>query len=69
MAVKRIIFSPTGGTDNVAKLIANNINKDHSIIDLCDSTLDLKKIRINKNDTVIIALPSYGGRAPSIAIN
>lgn len=68
MKVKKIIFSPTGGTEKVASIIAKNISEDITNIDLCNPNLDFQNVIIDESDIVIIAMPSYGGRAPKPAI-
>lgn len=37
-------------------------------IDLSDSKTDFSRCDINKDDQVLVAMPSFGGRAPSVAI-
>lgn len=37
-------------------------------IDLCDSKIDFTRCNIAKDDMVLIAMPSFGGRAPAVAI-
>lgn len=68
MKTVEIIFSPTGGTEKAAEIIAENFNRDTSKIDLCDYKVKFSDCRINSEDIVIIAMPSFGGRAPSVAI-
>lgn len=64
----QLVFSPTGGTKKVADAITvswkNVIN-----IDLSDRNLDFDKISIQPDDLVLIAMPSYGGLAPKIALD
>ena len=69
MKVIKIVFSPTGGTEKVADIVANNISTENTNIDLCNSNMNFKNVDIDKNDMVIIAIPSYGGRAPATAIH
>lgn len=68
MKVKKIVFSPTGGTEKIAEILAENISQDIININLCDSNLDFNNIVIEKSDMVIIAMPSFGGRCPIPAI-
>ena len=42
---------------------------ENTMIDLCDLKMEFQKVDIDKNDMVIIAMPSYGGRAPAVAIS
>lgn len=68
MSLKLIVFSPTGGTKAVADLLASNFDVDPSHIDLCDAGADFSSCEITSNDEAIIAMPSFGGRAPQVAI-
>ena len=68
MKTVEIIFSPTGGTGKVASMISACWNKDVTKIDLSDIKIDLTKCIIDKDDQVLIAMPSFGGRAPEAAI-
>ncbi len=68
MNVVEIIFSPTGGTEKVANTIGKAWSENPVKIDLSDPKTDFTKWEIKKEDTVLIAMPSFGGRAPAIAI-
>lgn len=68
MNVVEIIFSPTGGTEKVAHIIGRTWSENTSEIDLCDAKTDFTKCEIKKEDMVLIAMPSFGGRAPAAAI-
>ena len=35
MAVLKIVFSPTGGTENAAYIVANTLSNNAETIDLC----------------------------------
>ena len=65
MNVVEIIFSPTGGTEKVAHIIGGHWSKNTVKIDLCDSKIDFTSSNIAKDDMVLIAMPSFGGRAPT----
>lgn len=67
--VVEIIFSPTGGTEKVAHIIGGHWSKNTVKIDLCDSKIDFTSCNIAKDDMVLVAMPSFGGRAPSVAID
>lgn len=69
MSVVEIIFSPTGGTKKVANIIANSLDKNPVTIDLSNNKLDFSNCIIANDDTVLVAIPSFGGRAPEVAIN
>lgn len=57
MANYTLLFSPTGGTENVAKLVM----PDNEIISLLHP---VEGRAFTENDTVLIAVPSYCGRVP-----
>lgn len=68
MSVYEIVFSPTGGTEKVAHIVGGRWSKDATKIDLSVASGDFSKYHIEKDDMVLIAMPSFGGRAPAIAI-
>lgn len=63
-----IIFSPTGGTEKVSKSITKNWgyveNINLSVVDK-----NYQDISLTENDIVVIAMPSYAGLAPQVALN
>lgn len=61
----KIIFSPTGGTKKVADAITQT---NTAQIDLTDSRLDLSRCSLAEEDLVLLAMPSFGGLAPQLAI-
>lgn len=61
----QLIFSPTGGTMRCAKAITDPWEADVETIDLTDPALALRTFQ--KEDLVLIAIPSYGGRVPELA--
>lgn len=68
MNTVEIIFSPTGGTENVAHIIGRHWSESTVKIDLSDPKIDFSKCVIGKEDQVLVAMPSFGGRAPAVAI-
>ncbi len=68
MNVVEIIFSPTGGTEKAAHIIGKAWGGDVIKIDLSDFKTDFAKCEIKQEDMVLIAMPSFGGRAPAVAI-
>lgn len=68
MNTVEIIFSPTGGTEKVAHVISRQWSENTIKIDLSDSKTDFSGRTIGKEDRVLIAMPSFGGRAPAVAI-
>lgn len=68
MNTVEIIFSPTGGTEKVAHIIGRQWSESTVKIDLSDPKTDFSECAIGKEDKVLIAMPSFGGRAPAVAI-
>ena len=68
MNIVEIVFSPTGGTEKVAHLICSHWGENTVKIDLSDAKTDFSQCVINGEDQVLIAMPSFGGRAPAVAI-
>lgn len=68
MNTVEIIFSPTGGTEKVAHIICRQWSESTIKIDLSDSKADFSGCAIGKEDWVLVAMPSFGGRAPAVAI-
>ena len=68
MNTVEIIFSPTGGTEKVANILGGHWSENTVKIDLSDVKTDFSKCIIDKEDQVLIAMPSFGGRAPTVAI-
>ncbi len=68
MNVVEIVFSPTGGTEKVANIIGKAWSENAVKIDLSDPKTDFTKCEIKKEDMVLVAMPSFGGRAPAAAI-
>jgi len=67
MKITNIVFSPTGGTEEVANIIAGKMGEVEQHIDLMDRNLDFASIELSENDIYIIAVPSFGGRVPGLA--
>lgn len=68
MKVLNIIFSPTGGTENAAYIVANTLSSNVETVDLCDRNLDFASVVVGAEDVCVIAVPSYGGRVPAVAV-
>lgn len=66
MKFYNIFFSPTGGTKKVADIVAKGMKLDAEEIDLIKEPDKLMKVNFEKEDLCLIAVPSYGGRIPSI---
>ena len=67
MNISQIIFSPAGGTKQVADTITKELGMPVNGIDLTDSKSSYASVNIKKDDIAVIAVPSYGGRVPSLA--
>ncbi len=67
MRVFQIVFSPTGGTQKVADILASKWDKPAENIDLSDPKIDFAAVSLEKEDVAVIAVPSFGGRVPALA--
>lgn len=65
MNCAQLIFSPTGGTMRASKAITDLWGPGAETIDLTDPALADRTFQ--KEDLVLIAVPSYGGRVPELA--
>lgn len=68
MKYYQIIFSPTGGTQRVANAITQNWHPTETI-DLSTPDTNYADISFENNSLALIAMPSFGGNAPQIALN
>jgi len=66
MANYTALFSPTGGTRRVAEILEEGFGGTWQKIDLCR---DPEETAFSKEDVVLVAVPSYGGRVPAVAAN
>lgn len=66
MSFYKIYFSPTGGTEKVADIIAEGIENIFMDIDMIKEPKKLSQINFTADDLCIFAVPSYGGRIPSV---
>lgn len=67
MKLYNIVFSPTGGTKQVADCFTGALEGDVTTVDLTDSKQDFRTISLTKEDVAVISVPSYGGRVPAVA--
>lgn len=63
MSVYKITFSPTGGTQKVADILAAEFSQVSKTVDLLE---DIRETVFTANDLCVIAMPAFGGRVPSI---
>lgn len=67
MKLYELCFSPTGGTRKVTDILAGGLADRIERVDLTDSRIDCSAIALAQEDVAVIAVPSYGGRVPSVA--
>ena len=68
MKLYSITFSPTGGTQNAADLLTAALDGSFAAVDLTDSGADFSTVAFSTEDVAVIAVPSYGGRVPGVAV-
>lgn len=74
MQITKIVFSPTGGTQKVADILADALAKELgaadavSQIDLADPFIDETDITVPADAFAVIAMPCFGGRDPEVAM-
>ncbi len=68
MAYKELVFSPTGGTKKAADMFMGGWGDEIEFVDLSAQDFDCSTISIAKEDSVLIAMPCFGGRVPSVAV-
>ena len=66
MRFYNIFFSPTGGTEKVANIVAKGTKLGAEQIDLIKEPDKLMKVKFEKKDLCLVAVPSYGGRIPAV---
>lgn len=60
-----IHFSPTGGTKKAAQILTGAMRGSWQEIDLCCA---VEPVSLHPQDVCLVAVPSYGGRVPGIAL-
>ena len=68
MKLYEIYFSPTGGTKRAADIVAMSLGTDVIPVDLTDSGFEPSKYTFSQEDAAVIAVPSFGGRVPAVAV-
>ena len=63
-----IQFSPTGGTEKAARALLSGLGEAETL-DLCNAEKNFAEVILSAEDLAVIAMPSYGGRAPAVAIS
>ncbi|QNL44125.1 4Fe-4S binding protein [Oscillibacter hominis] len=69
MGTYQLTFSPTGGVGRVSDLVTGPLAQEATLVDLTDRQLDFGSFRFTQEDVCIVAVPSYGGRAPESALS
>ena len=64
MANYCITFSPTGGVNRIADILAGALHSQWIQIDLMNET----KLETTENDVCLVAVPSFGGRVADFAV-
>lgn len=69
MKLYLLSFSPTGGTKKVLQALAEGFDAadEKVFVDLTDRNADLGTVCLQKGDVCLAAVPSFGGRVPSLA--
>ena len=67
MKCVQLVFSPTGGTKKVSEAITGAWGGAVETVDLTNAALDFSGIEFQKEDLVLISVPSFGGRVPGLA--
>lgn len=68
MNIVQVVFSPTGGTQKVADIITGEWKEPVKRIDLSDAGADFSAVSLEADDLALIAVPSFGGRVPEVAV-
>lgn len=63
-----LLFSATGKTENVLNIFSDQWNEKKERIDLFEYSFDYTKYSFTDNDLCIIAVPVFGGRVPTAAV-
>lgn len=64
--LKLLYFSPTNGTKKIVRSIAHSIASNYEEFDITLPQNRVNGINFSKNDLVIIGMPTYAGRFPSL---
>lgn len=67
MAYTQVVFSPTGGVRKVSEQLISVWTKHWNTVDISDIKFEGKECSFTPEDTVLVAIPSYGGRVPATA--
>ena len=67
--VYTFVFSPCGSTKKVADVLAEEFSSVKQEVDLTDPKKNFASVSLQAQDLAIVAVPSYGGRVPAVAID
>lgn len=67
MKIYKLVFSPTGGTAKAADMLAKYLGESGEAVDL--SASDFAGCTLEQGSIAVIAMPSFGGRAPKTVID
>ena len=65
MQVYLISFSPTGGTRRVLDLLAEGMEMEPAVVELCSQDA-VQQIAFEPDDICLVGAPVYGGRVPAM---
>lgn len=68
MKIYEMTFSPTGGTKKISDILTNDLEGKTVSVDLTDGKTDFQSIVLTQEDVAVLAVPSYAGRVPAIAV-
>ncbi|MEG1931762.1 MAG: 4Fe-4S binding protein [Pygmaiobacter sp.] len=68
MKINQLYFSPTGGTEKVVRLLSNVFSGEQCAIDFSVAQREYADCVFEQGELCIIGVPSFGGRAPALAI-
>ena len=68
MKCYEITFSPTGGTQKATDLLTKELSGECTAVDLTKQDADFSAAAFTAEDLAVIAVPSYGGRVPAVAV-
>ena len=67
MKLYQLVWSPTGGTEKVAKMLADAWQGEVETVDLFRNPEALRGRSFSKEDCCLAVIPSFGGRVPELA--
>lgn len=68
MRCVEMVFSPTGGCQKVADILAGALASESRAVDLSDCRAAFGEVELSEDEFALVAMPCFGGRAPQAAI-